>query len=146
MIAQQAESRPGTNDMSGKPKAKTRRPPGGRGMFDRILGMVRRIPYGHVATYGQVAGAAGFPGAARQVVWALHAARGLPWHRVVGARGRILLSGEAGLEQQIRLHTEGVTFIGGRVAMEQHQVRWRKAPPRGRKSGQRVRAGKSRQK
>jgi methylated-DNA-protein-cysteine methyltransferase-like protein len=59
-------------------------------------------------TYGEVAEAAGFPGAARQVVWALKAAdRGLPWHRVVGAGLKIRLPGEAGLEQRLRLESEG---------------------------------------
>jgi alkylated DNA nucleotide flippase Atl1 len=55
------------------------------------------------------------------VVWALRNARGLPWHRVVGAGGRILLPGENGLEQRMRLETEGVVFRGGRVWMERHQ-------------------------
>src|SRR5579864_3669586 len=55
---------------------------------------IRTIPKGKVATYGDVARAAGFPGRARQVVWALRGARGLPWHRVVGAGGKIMLPGE----------------------------------------------------
>ena len=66
-------------------------------MFAALQKFVRKIPRGKVATYGEVARAAGYPGAARQVVWALRATKGLPWHRVVGARGRILLPGEAGL-------------------------------------------------
>ncbi len=89
-------------------------------MFARMQAVVRRIPKGKVATYGEVARAAGFPGASRQVVWALRAAPGLPWHRVVGAGGRILLPGEAGLEQRFRLAAEGVAFTGQRVAMEHH--------------------------
>ena len=40
-------------------------------MFDEIRAVIRRIPRGKVATYGQVAEAAGFPGCPRQVVWAL---------------------------------------------------------------------------
>jgi len=94
-------------------------------MFDRIRRTIRKIPRGKVATYGQIARAAGFPGAARQVVWALHSSRGLPWQRVVGARGRILLQGESGLEQRLRLENEGVGFAGGRVRMERHQVKWK---------------------
>ncbi len=89
-------------------------------MFQRILRQVRRIPSGKVATYGDVAYAAGFPGAARQVAWALHSSSGLPWQRVVGAGGKILLSGEAGMEQRFRLENEGVTFRGPRVDMKQH--------------------------
>ena len=90
-------------------------------MFKPIRETVRRIPRGKVATYGQVAKAAGFPGAARQVVWALRGARGIPWHRVIGAGGKILLPGEAGLDQRIRLENEGVRFRGGRIRMDLHQ-------------------------
>jgi methylated-DNA-protein-cysteine methyltransferase-like protein len=95
-----------------------------RKMFSRMLAMVRRIPYGKVSTYGDIAYVAGFPGAARQVAWALHASRGLPWHRVVGAGGRILLTGEAGFEQRLRLQKEGIAFHGLRIDMEVHQHRW----------------------
>ena len=90
-------------------------------MFKPIRETVRRIPRGKVATYGQVAKAAGFPGAARQVVWALRGARGIPWHRVIGAGGKILLPGEAGMEQRIRLENEGVRFRAGRIRMDLHQ-------------------------
>jgi methylated-DNA-protein-cysteine methyltransferase-like protein len=90
-------------------------------MFKEIHKIVRRIPRGKVLTYGGVARAAGFKGAARQVVWALRSANGLPWHRVVGANGRILLPGEAGLEQRLRLQNEGVQFRGGIVDMELHE-------------------------
>jgi methylated-DNA-protein-cysteine methyltransferase-like protein len=92
-----------------------------QGIFQKILRQVRRIPRGKVATYGDVAYAAGFPGAARQVVWALHSAKGLPWQRVVGAGGKILLSGEAAMEQRFRLENEGVKFVGLRVDMRAHQ-------------------------
>ena len=100
-------------------------------MLDIIRDTVRRIPKGKVATYGDVARAAGFPGRARQVVWALHASsRGLPWHRVVGAGGKILLPGENGLDQRLRLEAEGVVFHGNRVWMENHQYRFAIARPR----------------
>lgn len=95
-------------------------------MFSRIQAAIRSIPRGKVATYGQVARAAGYPGAARQVVWALRAASGLPWHRVVGAGGRIRLQGEEGMEQRFRLEAEGVTFSGMRVRMDLHEFRWRR--------------------
>jgi methylated-DNA-protein-cysteine methyltransferase related protein len=91
------------------------------GMFAKIMRQVRRIPRGKVATYGDVAYAAGFPGAARQVVWALHSSGGLPWQRVVGAGGKILLSGESAMEQRFRLENEGVKFVGLRVDMRAHQ-------------------------
>ncbi|MBV9086489.1 MAG: MGMT family protein [Acidobacteria bacterium] len=95
-------------------------------MFPALQATVRKIPRGKVSTYGEVARAAGYPGAARQVVWALRAARGLPWHRVVGAGGRIRLPGAAGMEQRIRLEAEGVTFSGMRVRMEEHRFEWKK--------------------
>jgi len=92
-------------------------------VLNDIRATVRKIPKGKVSTYGDVARAAGYPGRARQVVWALQRARGLPWHRVVGAGGKILLPGESGLEQRLRLETEGVKFRGGRVWMEKHQYK-----------------------
>ena len=87
--------------------------------------VIRKIPRGKVATYGQVAAAAGFPRAARQVVWALRAFRGLPWHRVVGAGGAIRVPGEQALEQRMLLELEGVAFRGRRVHLKQHQ--WRRS-------------------
>jgi methylated-DNA-protein-cysteine methyltransferase related protein len=92
-------------------------------MFKRLLAIVRKIPRGKVCSYGGVARLAGYPGASRQVVWALHSgsANGLPWHRVVGAGGRILLPGESALEQRFRLQAEGVEFRGNRVDMSKHE-------------------------
>lgn len=112
------------------------------GMFQKILRQVRRIPRGKVATYGDVAYAAGFPGAARQVVWALHSSRGLPWQRVVGAGGKILLTGEAAMEQRFRLENEGVNFAGLRVDMDAHRFAFfasRKSRPKKRKAQRRTR-------
>src|ERR1039458_3129585 len=63
-------------------------------MLDQLRRTICRIPKGRVATYGDVARAAGYPGAARQVAWALHNAKGgIPWHRVLGAGGHIRLPG-----------------------------------------------------
>lgn len=88
--------------------------------------VVRRIPKGKVATYGVIAEAAGFPGNARRVAWALRNTDGkLPWHRVLGSGGKILLPKEAGSEQRLRLQAEGVEFRRGRVAMDLHE--WRPA-------------------
>lgn len=94
-------------------------------MMKLLRAAVRKIPKGKVATYGAVARAAGFPGAARQVAWALHGSgNALPWHRVVGAGGRILLAGDPGFEQKVRLRSEGVTFQGERVRMSLHEHRF----------------------
>lgn len=90
-------------------------------MLADIKQTVRKIPRGKVATYGQIAELSGFPGAARQVVWALRSAQDLPWHRVLGAGGSIRLPGSSGMEQRLRLEAEGVTFRGARVRMDLHQ-------------------------
>jgi methylated-DNA-protein-cysteine methyltransferase related protein len=90
-------------------------------MLLRIHAVIRRIPRGKVSTYGAVARAAGFPGAARQVVRALRQAHGLPWQRVVAAGGRIALPGERGLEQRFRLEAEGVKFTGKKVRMKEFE-------------------------
>lgn len=82
--------------------------------------VIARVPRGRVITYGQVAKAAGYPRAARQTVRALQGVMGLPWHRVVGAGGRIALPGEEGQEQRLRLELEGVKFRGRKVRMDLH--------------------------
>jgi methylated-DNA-protein-cysteine methyltransferase-like protein len=103
-------------------------------VFPKIRAIILKIPKGKVATYGQVATAAGFPGAARQVVWALRSARGLPWHRVLGAGGKIRLPGESGFEQKMRLQGEGVTFRAERVRMDLHRHEFPKRRARPKKS------------
>ena len=95
-------------------------------IFSRIRAAILEIPRGHVSTYGAIAGAAGYPGAARQVVRALQRAYGLPWHRVVAAGGRIALPGESGMEQRFRLEAEGVHFSGRRVRMAEHEFKFAK--------------------
>lgn len=104
-----------------------RRPPA---TYARIYAVVRRIPSGRVATYGQVAELAGLPRQPRLVGYALHALPNgtrVPWHRVVNAQGRV--SARAGqpagsLTQRLRLESEGVTFdASGRLALA--RVRWR---------------------
>jgi methylated-DNA-protein-cysteine methyltransferase-like protein len=87
---------------------------------------IRQIPRGKVATYGQVAAAAGYPLYHRHVAQLLHReGHALPWQRVVGAAGQIKLKYEAGLEQRTRLEMEGVHFRGKRVDMAEHQHRFR---------------------
>ena len=93
-------------------------------MQSRIRATVLKIPRGKVSTYGAIARAAGFPGAARQVVRALQKAHGLPWQRVVAAGGRIALPGERGLEQRFRLEAEGVKFAGKKVRMKEFEFKF----------------------
>ena len=85
-----------------------------------IWHVVSAIPRGHVSTYGAVARAAGLPGRARQTGFALRVAPktlSLPWHRVVGAGGRIVFpaSSRQYREQARRLRAEGVLVRDGRV-------------------------------
>jgi methylated-DNA-protein-cysteine methyltransferase-like protein len=90
----------------------------------RIRAAIQKIPRGKVSTYGAVARAAGFPGAARQVARVLHKSFGLPWQRVLGAGGAIKLQGDSAIEQRLRLEAEGVRFRGKRVDMKAHEFRF----------------------
>lgn len=99
-------------------------------MFALIRAAILKIPRGKVSTYGAIARAAGYPGAARQVVWALRQSQGLPWHRVVAAGGRIALPREFGMEQRFRLESEGVLFGGRRVRMSEYEFKFDKARAR----------------
>jgi methylated-DNA-protein-cysteine methyltransferase-like protein len=94
--------------------------------FERVYEAVRAIPRGRVATYGQVARLVGVPRGARAVGWALRALdprreRGVPWHRVVGAGGRISpRAGGGPVLQRRRLQREGVGFRAGCVDLGRH--------------------------
>jgi methylated-DNA-protein-cysteine methyltransferase-like protein len=83
---------------------------------------IRSIPFGRVASYGQVAEAAGYPRYHRAVARFLrsHPESDLPWQRVVGAGGEIKVRGRAAAEQRALLRSEGVTFLGKRVDMARH--------------------------
>ena len=78
---------------------------------------IRAIPRGKVSTYGGVAKAAGFAGAARLVAGVLRRGFGLPWQRVLGAGGQIKLTGDSAIEQRLRLEAEGVRFRRRKVDM-----------------------------
>lgn len=102
--------------------------------WERIYTVIRRIPRGRVATYGQIAELAGLAGHARQVGYALYALKegtGVPWHRVVNTRGRLSLGTvipEGDVEQRIRLEIEGVEFdADGKIDLR--RFRWQ--PRRG---------------
>ena len=98
--------------------------------YDRIYAVVRKIPRGRVATYGQVATAAGLRGHARQVGYALNAlpsTRSVPWHRVINAKGEISQRSVPGSEkvQRALLEREGVVFDDrGRISL--HRYRWKR--------------------
>lgn len=92
------------------------------GVFERIYAVVRRIPKGRVATYGQVAFLAGNPRWARVVGYALHRnpdPAHIPCHRVVtkdGGVSKAFVFGGAN-EQVMRLEAEGVRFRDGNVIL-----------------------------
>ena len=99
--------------------------------YDRIFAVVRRVPRGRVATYGQVARLAGLGRRARLVGYALHSLAGasaLPWQRIVNASGGISLDAlGSGLTQRLRLEGEGVKFdTRGRIDLARYQWRPRK--------------------
>ena len=112
---------------------------------EHIYRVVRMIPKGRVATYGQVATLAGYEGHARQVGYAMAAlpdGSRVPWHRVVNAQGAISRPGGgegAKIPQRLRLQQEGVFLLGnGRLALKSYQwtpspteVRALKRPARG---------------
>lgn len=105
----------------------------GRPTYARIYAAVSRVPRGRVATYGQIASAAGLPGHARMVGYALSAlAEGsrVPWHRVVNAAGRISLRSDGRPMDEIQrflLEKEGVRF-GADGAISLDRFRWRSSP------------------
>ncbi len=98
--------------------------------YERIWAVVKRIPRGRVATYGQIAALAGMPRHARQAGYALSATPSnvkIPWHRVLNAQGRVSLrlrhwdSGSDDL-QRILLEAEGVIFdSAGKINLKQYQ-------------------------
>lgn len=93
-------------------------------IYQRIYAVVRRIPRGRVASYGQVARLARLPGRARQVGYAMYALpRGtrVPWQRVINAQGKVSRRRVPGAEltQRMILESEGVRFgAGGRISFE----------------------------
>ena len=98
----------------------------------RIYSVVKKIPKGKVATYGQIAALAGIPRNARQVGYALHALpakSGVPWHRVINTKGEISPRAwsENHLLQRILLEEEGVEF-NTRHQVELKRFLWK---PRG---------------
>ncbi|MGF2617796.1 MGMT family protein [Rossellomorea vietnamensis] len=92
---------------------------------EAVIRIIKSIPAGKVMTYGQIAGLAGSPRAARQVVRILHSMsrkHQLPWHRVINAKGRIALDGESFEEQRLNLEMEGVeTGPDGKINLGRFQ-------------------------
>ncbi len=96
--------------------------------YERIWSVVKKIPRGRVATYGQVAELAGLEGHARQAGYAMHAlpaSSTVPWHRVINAKGEVSprTSGDSHELQRMLLEAEGVEFDAkGRCDLKKY--RW----------------------
>jgi methylated-DNA-protein-cysteine methyltransferase-like protein len=91
-----------------------------------VIDIIKGIPAGCVMTYGQIAGIAGSPRGARQVVRILHSmsrAYELPWHRVLNAKGEIaIMDDELRFMQSMLLQNEGVRVDdNGRVELERYR-------------------------
>ncbi|MCL6481531.1 MAG: MGMT family protein [Firmicutes bacterium] len=92
--------------------------------WEAVYRWVRKIPRGRVVTYGQLARALQLRGGARtagRALAACPAGRGIPWQRVVGAGGKLLLREPLRLLQRRLLEAEGVRLTGGRVDLARHQ-------------------------
>ena len=95
-----------------------------RQIREAILGVVAQIPSGTVATYGQVAELAGFPGRARLVGRTLAETDiDVPWHRIIRSDGKIA-SRLFGADKQVELlRMEGVLVKNGKVDLKTFQLR-----------------------
>lgn len=97
--------------------------------FEKVNDVCQKIPYGKVASYGQIAAIVGQPRAARQVGWAMHSCpEGTPAHRVVNREGRLSGAGAFTLEgeQAARLRAEGIEVTGDKVDLK--RFGWQPAP------------------
>jgi methylated-DNA-protein-cysteine methyltransferase-like protein len=86
--------------------------------WNSVYALVKKIPRGRVLTYGQVAKALRLPGGARTAGRAMAACpsgQGVPWHRVVGAGGRLLIREPHASLQRKLLETEGVSVAEKRI-------------------------------
>jgi len=91
--------------------------------WDPVFRFVQRIPRGRVLTYGALAKALRLPGGARSAGRAMAATpsgKGIPWHRVVGERGKILIREPYASLQRKLLESEGVAIIESRVNLKRH--------------------------
>ena len=91
--------------------------------FDPVYRLVKQIPRGRVLSYGALARALRLPGGARTAGRAMAATpsgKGIPWHRVVGERGKILIREPYASLQKKLLESEGVKIVESRVDLKMH--------------------------
>ena len=100
--------------------------------YERIYNVVKRIPRGRVATYGQIAELAGLPRQPRMVGYALSAlpeSWSIPWHRVINAKGQVSARSEPDFDypQRALLESEGIEFDAkNRISLT--RFRWKPRP------------------
>src|SRR5271170_4809257 len=91
--------------------------------WDPVYRLIKKIPRGRVTTYGELARALRLPGGARAAGYAMAASpsgRGIPWHRVIGAGGRVRMPEPHASLQRRLLETEGVPIEESRINMERY--------------------------
>lgn len=106
--------------------------PAGQNLYFKIYGVVRRIPKGKVASYGQIATLAGNPRASRVVGWALRTLKSttnVPWHRVINKAGMISIENMNVPKdyQAMKLREEGVEVAEreGNFFVEMERFGWK---------------------
>lgn len=112
--------------------------------WEPVYRLVKRVPRGRVTTYGTLAKALRLPGGARAVGYAMAACpngRGIPWHRVVGAGGRLTIPEPHGSLQRRLLEAEGVK-IGDSRHIDMPRYFW--LPTKKKSAGRRRRLAKRR--
>ncbi|HYT22114.1 MAG TPA: MGMT family protein [Candidatus Polarisedimenticolia bacterium] len=110
--------------------------------WDPVFRFVKQIPRGRVLTYGALAKALRMPGGARSAGRAMAATpsgKGIPWHRVIGERGKILIREPYASLQRKLLESEGVTITESRVDLKRHLWKpLKKSAPKFRTSKKRI--------
>jgi methylated-DNA-protein-cysteine methyltransferase related protein len=117
--------------------------------WELVYQLVKKIPRGRVTTYGELAKRLRIRGGARVVGYAMAgcpSGRGIPWHRVVGAGGRLIIREPYGSLQRKLLESEGVDINGAHIDMRRYAL----TPPKkktaaGRKRLRRQRRAKAKQ-
>jgi methylated-DNA-protein-cysteine methyltransferase-like protein len=115
--------------------------------WELVYQLVKKIPRGRVTTYGALAKRLRIPGGARVVGYAMAgcpSGRGIPWHRVVGAGGRLIIREPYGSLQRKLLESEGVKIEGARIDMKLYEQAPRKKGSKKSRASGGKKAGESR--
>ncbi|MGA2510461.1 MAG: MGMT family protein [Candidatus Acidiferrales bacterium] len=91
--------------------------------WEPVYRLVKKIPRGRVTTYGELARALRLPGGARVAGYAMAgcpSGQGIPWHRVVGAGGELLIREPYASLQRRLLESDGIAIEGHRIDMKRY--------------------------